>query len=310
MNLQILTDGELLDQTQAAAATEKSATLALLEHLLEIEKRGLALTQGFRSTWDYVHRGLGYSEAAASERVAAMRCLKRSPQVREMLRENKISFTLAAKVQHFVRAIEKLESRSVETDEMQILLERVAGRSKREAEKIFAEIAPAVAPLQARNVALDAEAAELLEKAKALCGAADEVETLKRALKDLVVKKEKELAVTPKREPTRPAASRSRYIPRSLKREVWNRANSKCEFVGPQGRCDSTHRLQIDHTQPLALGGETERQNLRLLCQGHNLAEARRMGLVEQSHAGNPTIDREFIAKFRQAQSDRMNHLS
>jgi hypothetical protein len=55
-------------------------------------------------------------------------------------------------------------------------------------------------------------------------------------------------------------ATRREYIHASMRREVWRRANGKCAL------CGSVHRLQIDHIQPIALGGTTEKENLRLLC--------------------------------------------
>lgn len=103
--LKTLSDSELMTQTQAAARREKAATLELLEHLLEVERRGTALAQGFGSMFEYVHRGLGYSEGAADERVAAMRLLRRVPEAKEMFATQKLSLTTAAKVQTFVRAL-------------------------------------------------------------------------------------------------------------------------------------------------------------------------------------------------------------
>lgn len=43
MNLQNLSDSELLSKTRSAATHEKSATLDLLDHLLEVERRGIVL---------------------------------------------------------------------------------------------------------------------------------------------------------------------------------------------------------------------------------------------------------------------------
>jgi hypothetical protein len=113
MKFQNLSDAKLLAATQSAATREKQATLELLEHLLEVDRRDLALREGYSSLWEYVHRGLGYSEGAASERVAAMRLLKRAPEAAQMIRDQKLTLTVAAKVQHFVRWVERTEARTV-----------------------------------------------------------------------------------------------------------------------------------------------------------------------------------------------------
>ena len=253
---------------------EKAATLELLEHLLEVEKRNLVFKQGFSSIWDYLHRGLNYCESAASERVAAMRLLKRAPEVALLMTEQKLSLSTAAKVQHFVRAVEKSERRKIDANETQILLAQVSGKSRRDVEKLFVALAPNLAHLpkeRSREITpeltelkmvVDAETIALLEEAKALFGCTNQAETLKRTLKIAITRKKKELGLEDEAPNTQqdqckstPAAGverNSRYIPIALKRATWRRANSKCEYVGPRGRCTSTHKLQVDHFIPLA----------------------------------------------------------
>ena len=64
----------------------------------------------------------------------------------------------------------------------------------------------------------------------------------------------------------------SRFIPSHLKKYVWERDGGQCTYVHHETkrRCTCRHLLQIDHIQPFALGGRTEKENLRLLCAGHN----------------------------------------
>jgi hypothetical protein len=63
-----------------------------------------------------------------------------------------------------------------------------------------------------------------------------------------------------------------------LRRYVWERDGGRCAFVSADGhRCDSTRRLEIDHVRPVAMGGETKPENLRLLCRAHNQYEAERL---------------------------------
>ena len=84
--------------------------------------------------------------------------------------------------------------------------------------------------------------------------------------------KSAELAVTfaPKSEHQIKKISRS--IPSHLRKYVWERDGGQCTYVHHETkrRCASRHLLQIDHVQPFALGGRTEKENLRLLCAGHN----------------------------------------
>ena len=71
---------------------------------------------------------------------------------------------------------------------------------------------------------------------------------------------------------------RSRYIPRRIRDEVYERDGGRCTFVSPSGkRCSSTWDLQIDHIIPYARGGDNTLSNLRLLCGKHNRLEAQRI---------------------------------
>jgi len=71
---------------------------------------------------------------------------------------------------------------------------------------------------------------------------------------------------------------RCRGIPKALRRQVWERDGGRCAFVGTDGhRCESTRRLEFDHIVPLANGGKTTPENLRLLCRAHNQYEAERV---------------------------------
>ena len=69
----------------------------------------------------------------------------------------------------------------------------------------------------------------------------------------------------------------SRYIPAEVKRLVWARDQGRCSYVNPKTgqRCGSRYMLQMDHIEPYALGGRSTKENMRLLCAGHNRFRAR-----------------------------------
>jgi hypothetical protein len=73
-------------------------------------------------------------------------------------------------------------------------------------------------------------------------------------------------------------AGKGRGIPKPLRRLVWERDGARCTFLGAGGhRCEETRRLELDHITPVALGGETTPENLRVLCRAHNQYEAERV---------------------------------
>lgn len=82
------------------------------------------------------------------------------------------------------------------------------------------------------------------------------------------------LAATDRPRPPGASDSRSRYVPRHVKRAVWSRDGGHCAFVGAAGRCKETGFLQYHHVVPFAAGGRTTVENLELRCRSHNAFEA------------------------------------
>lgn len=73
------------------------------------------------------------------------------------------------------------------------------------------------------------------------------------------------------------APSSPREIAARVRDQVFVR-DRQCSFIGPDGkRCGSTHVLQVDHIEPVARGGASTIDNLRLLCAFHNRLEAERV---------------------------------
>jgi len=66
-------------------------------------------------------------------------------------------------------------------------------------------------------------------------------------------------------------ATGSRYVPASVRDEVWRRDEGRCTFVGTDGhRCGSTYQLELHHIDPFAKGGPSTAPNLTLACAPHN----------------------------------------
>jgi hypothetical protein len=77
---------------------------------------------------------------------------------------------------------------------------------------------------------------------------------------------------------TAAAIAGKRYIRAAVRDQVFVRDGFRCSYVGPDGRrCTATVALQVDHVLPIARGGASTRDNLRVLCAEHNRLEAERM---------------------------------
>jgi hypothetical protein len=66
----------------------------------------------------------------------------------------------------------------------------------------------------------------------------------------------------------------SRRVPAPVRRVVWARDEGRCRFVGRQGQCSETGRLEFHHVVPFADGGPTTIENIELRCRAHNVYES------------------------------------
>jgi len=94
--------------------------------------------------------------------------------------------------------------------------------------------------------------------------------------------------------------SDARHVMADVQREVWERDGGQCTYVSDDGhRCEARRWLEYDHRTPVARGGASTVENLRLRCRAHNQLEAERTfgaGFMagKREHAGHRT--REAIA--------------
>jgi len=71
-------------------------------------------------------------------------------------------------------------------------------------------------------------------------------------------------------------SSSPRYVPAEVRREVWIRDGGRCQWPAAGGAiCGSTRRLELDHVVPVARGGTSTVEGLRILCDVHNAMAAR-----------------------------------
>ena len=62
---------------------------------------------------------------------------------------------------------------------------------------------------------------------------------------------------------------RTRIIPSSVKKEVWERDNGKCVI------CGATDEIHFDHDLPYSKGGTSiTADNVKILCARHNLQKS------------------------------------
>ncbi len=131
--LSSLPDRELIARLEELRRAERDASLEILQHLIEIERRSLHLRLGYSSLFAYCTGHLRYSESSAARRVQAARCVKRFPRVGELLQSGDINLMTLGLIANLV----------TETTVDQ-WLERIRGKTQREVEAIAATVRPPV----------------------------------------------------------------------------------------------------------------------------------------------------------------------
>ncbi|MGZ3688154.1 MAG: DUF222 domain-containing protein [Bdellovibrionota bacterium] len=283
-NLKTLPAQELLSKTKTLAAEERRITAEILQHLREIERRKLYADCGFSSLHAYCVGELQYSEASAQRRIESMRLLRELPELEGKIREGSLNLTTVAMVGTFCKKVHH------STEQKRELLLKVENQSKRETEKILASIAPeAMRRDSERAVSEDLVEVRMtiprtvlkkIQRVRELTSHQNPDPTyaeLLGMLSEEFLKKHAPERQTPRITP--PAECRTRYIKRADKSDLHRQSESSCSFVDEKSgrRCGSRHFVQIDHIEPFALGGPSERTNLRLLCHAHNQLERRRL---------------------------------
>lgn len=309
-----LSNDALLRNTYALVAEERKLTIEILWHLHEIQVRRLYAEKGYGSLFEYAVQALGYSEAAAGRRIAAMRLLVDVPDIEPSLKNGSVSLSTLSTIQSFVQR----KAEPISKQEKRELVFALQGKSRRECEKHLVALDPVAATPQEKERVIGPTQTEIrfvaddalmkkLQKMKELDAHVQSNPSylnLFHRMADLALKKLDPLAkksadskVTPPAElndvaernevrsskssftsPT-PRSPRHRSNPRSitaaLRREIWNRDQGQCSYQSKEGkRCSSRFALEVDHLKPVALGGRSEAFNLRLLCRAHNQQQA------------------------------------
>ena len=143
----------------------------------------------------------------------------------------------------------------------------------------LAKLAPLSPGRFAWQVTVDQETQELLRYVQSLLGhsvpSGDVATVLKGALKSYVRELEQQKFAKCARSRPRRSSANGRYVPAEIRRTVWQRDGGQCTFMSENGkRCEARNRLEFDHIDPVARGGQTTVDRMRLRCRAHNQYDA------------------------------------
>jgi hypothetical protein len=130
----------------------------------------------------------------------------------------------------------------------------------------------------------------------------DLAEVFDRALTTLLEELERRrFAATSSARDSRRSPAGSRHIPAAVRREVWQRDQGRCAFVGTNGRCTERGFVEFHHVEPYAAGGAATSANIQPRCRAHNAYDA---SLFFGRDA--PQLVREGRPQWRPPQKDRV----
>ncbi len=261
MNIQSFNDKILHSETIRASKAEKTTTVNLLKHLQEVSRRKLFVDFGHSTLSKYMDAELGYSESEAWTRIQAMRLLKTVPAAAEKIEAGQLSLSNASLLQGYIQdnGIQK------EPEKVAEALKKAEDLSNRKLKEEFKPQEP-----KDKKLIIGIKLQEKIKKLQASWGEMHEAEILEALIDEKL--REIELKRDTK-QTTKPISSKpTRYLPVSVRREIFGRSKNQCEHKTKDGtRCKERRNLQWDHINPFSLGGDRTADNIRILCTSHNL---------------------------------------
>ena len=131
MQLDCLSNSELIARLESLVLNEKETTAEIVRHLAEVESRRLYASLGYSSLFDYAVKKLGYSKPAAMRRIGVARAGVKIPKVFSYLDEDKVTLSSLSACSDLLLGENGLK-----------VLEELQGKSREEAERISASYQP------------------------------------------------------------------------------------------------------------------------------------------------------------------------
>jgi hypothetical protein len=140
MNLQLLSDSQLIQELKTSVLEERKKTALVLEYLHEVDRRRLYADSGYSSLWEFCIHELDYSEASASRRISAMKLIREMPELKGDLLSGKQNLSSLSKAKHFFQLEEKHQGETMTTEEKKEILRELENKSSRECDRTLIEL--------------------------------------------------------------------------------------------------------------------------------------------------------------------------
>jgi hypothetical protein len=268
MNLQNLTDAQLMAETKALVKQESTLLLSILHHIKEIDRRRLYAEFKQPGLLELIMKEFGYPRDQAIRRIQTMRVLRELPEIEPMIESGELSLTHIGIAQTLF-SHEKKEGKPLVAQAKMAVFNQIAGTTTREAQKII--FSHSTSPVKFKEVIkmVGVDTFEVTFRTnEALVNSFEQLKgmlahkypgiTLEELIQKLAELGLKEF------ERVKSVAAPRPNSKAETKRQIWNRDNCKCT------NCGSVFALEEDHSFPKAKGGPYSLENMRLLCRSCN----------------------------------------
>ena len=175
-----MTNDDLMVKFHECVRSERKIAHHVLEYIAEIETRQLYLGRGYPSLHAFLREAFGYSEGAATRRIAGARLLRQIPDIATKLEAGTINLSQLVQIQATCRESEKQNRQAVTVEQKRQILAKVESATSAQTQVIAAEslgVTPVIVHQQQHHadrsvtitMTFTKEQLEILKRAQELC---------------------------------------------------------------------------------------------------------------------------------------------
>ena len=192
------------------------------------------------------------SDAESILRCKAVYVINKLPEVQKEIENNTVNLTAAGHLLNFMKENPKEDAKAA--------LDKIKGKTAKESEGILSGMSTNPPPEKV-YITLTGPTLAKTKKLMKHYGVDSEYELMQI----LIDEKTRSLEFARPARPQR-GSKIQRYIPRAVAEQVFKRDKNQCT------KCRSKIYLELDHVRGVSIGGQSDVDNLRLLCRNCNQA--------------------------------------
>jgi hypothetical protein len=243
--------------------TERKIQTEVLDHLQIINEKKIFLNFGHDSLLRYCVKELGYSESAAYRRIKAVRATSELPELKKEIHAGNLNLSQISQAQGLFENYKKETKTKIAKDKKLELFNQIKCQSSFNSEKILRTQLGLKRKKRIITIEVEDDTYQAWVEFKGKMihkNYSDEKLFLSLLEKTTMPPKKRLRKVSPIKK-----SRHQSYVSAKIKKELLEKAKH-CQMQN----CKSTYGLEIDHIRPISQNGQSNRENLRVLCRHHN----------------------------------------